>query len=86
MGRQYDREGCVARRQDAREEIWKCRNLRVTILGDHAPGSVMRLAANWNRFSSCWGHGSVQTTERYLGSKQRYREAVNDRVGIEPTE
>jgi site-specific recombinase XerD len=30
------------------------------------------------------GHVSLQTTERYLGCKQRFREAVNDRVGIEP--
>jgi site-specific recombinase XerD len=32
------------------------------------------------------GHVSVQTTERYLGCKQKFREAVNDRLGIEPTE
>ena len=31
------------------------------------------------------GHISVQTTERYLGCKQRIRSAVNDRIGIEPT-
>jgi len=30
------------------------------------------------------GHVSVQTTEKYLGSKQRLPEAVNDRIGIEP--
>jgi len=30
------------------------------------------------------GHVSIQTTERYLGCKQRLREAVNDRLGIEP--
>ena len=30
------------------------------------------------------GHLSVQTTERYLGCKQRLRCAVNDRLGIEP--
>lgn len=30
------------------------------------------------------GHVSIQTTERYLGSKQRIRFAVNDRIGIEP--
>jgi integrase len=30
------------------------------------------------------GHVSVQTTERYLGCKQRFRNAVNDRIGIEP--
>src|SRR5713101_7041371 len=30
------------------------------------------------------GHVSVQTTERYLGCKQRIRSAANDRIGIEP--
>src|SRR6516165_1239370 len=30
------------------------------------------------------GHVSVQTTERYLGCKQRIRSAVNDCIGIEP--
>ena len=30
------------------------------------------------------GHMSVQTTERYLGCKQKLRVAVNDRMGIEP--
>lgn len=30
------------------------------------------------------GHVSVQTTERYLGCKQNIRDAVNDRLGIEP--
>jgi site-specific recombinase XerD len=31
------------------------------------------------------GHVSVQTTERYLGCKQRIRAAVNDHIGIEPS-
>src|SRR5260370_20396043 len=31
------------------------------------------------------GHVSVQTTEKYLGCKQRLREAVNDHIGIEPS-
>ncbi len=30
------------------------------------------------------GHVSIQTTERYLGCKQKLRIAVNDRLGIEP--
>jgi len=30
------------------------------------------------------GHVSVQTTERYLGCKQRFQGAVNDSIGIEP--
>lgn len=32
------------------------------------------------------GHVSVQTTERYLGCKQRLRNAVNDRIGLEPAD
>jgi len=31
------------------------------------------------------GHGSVQTTERYLGCKQELRHAVNDKLGLEDT-
>jgi len=31
------------------------------------------------------GHVSVQTTEKYLGCKQRIRNAVNDCIGIEPS-
>ena len=30
------------------------------------------------------GHVSVQTTERYLGCRQRTRGAVNDHIGMEP--
>ena len=30
------------------------------------------------------GHISIQTTERYLGCKQRIQGAVNDQIGIEP--
>lgn len=30
------------------------------------------------------GHVSVQTTERYMGSRQRLKAAVNDRLGIGP--
>jgi integrase len=32
------------------------------------------------------GHVSVQTTERYLGCKQKIQNAVNDRIGLEPAE
>jgi integrase len=30
------------------------------------------------------GHGSIETTERYLGCKQRLSNAVNDNIGLEP--
>ena len=32
------------------------------------------------------GHLSVETTERYLGCKQRLRRAVNDKIGLEPAQ
>ena len=32
------------------------------------------------------GHVSIETTERYLGCKQKLQNAVNDRLGIEPDE
>ena len=32
------------------------------------------------------GHVSVQTTERYLGSKQKIKDAVNDNIGVEPSD
>ena len=32
------------------------------------------------------GHVSIQTTERCLGCKQKLRIAVNDRLGIEPSD
>src|SRR6202047_3562227 len=46
--------------------------------------SATVLGASWN-IQFLLGHVSVQTTEKYLGCKQRLREAVNDRLGIEPT-
>ena len=43
-----------------------------------APGFLTGLIAG------AWvGHVSVQTTERYLGCKQRLRNAVNDHIGLE---
>ena len=36
------------------------------------------------RIQSLLGHVSVQTTERYLGCEQHLRNAVNDRIGLEP--
>ena len=36
------------------------------------------------QIKSLLGHVSVQTTERYLGCKQCFRNAVKDRIGLEP--
>jgi hypothetical protein len=47
------------------------------------PGYAIPLEANLN-IQFLLGHRSVETTERYLGSRQRLVHAVNDRLGIEP--
>ena len=41
-----------------------------------------RAEANSNRFSFCLVTAPVQTTERYIGCRQNFREAVNDRFRI----
>jgi len=57
-----------------------------------APHDLRRTCARLCHASGCeleqiqflLGHISVQTTERYLGCKQRIQSAVNDHIGIEP--
>jgi hypothetical protein len=52
---------------------------------DVAPKILLLAAAGeLDQIRFLLGHVSIQTTERYLGCKQRLRCAVNDRLGIEP--
>ncbi len=61
-------------------------------LGNIAPHDLRRTCARLcherggelEQIQFLLGHVSVQTTERYLGCKQRLRDAVNDSIGIEP--
>ncbi len=61
-------------------------------LGNIAPHDLRRTCARLcherggelEQIQFLLGHVSVQTTERYLGCKQRLRNAVNDKIGIEP--
>ncbi len=59
--------------------VWQPHDLRRTCARlCHASGGELE------QIQFLLGHVSVQTTERYLGGKQRIRSAVNDRIGIEP--
>ncbi len=57
---------------------------RHTIIDDPVRGSAMILGASFEQIQFLLGHVSVQTTERYIGRKQRLRVTVNDSLGIEP--
>jgi len=64
---------------------WAARSWHPTIYdAGGVPGSAMLREESWSTSNSFWGTFSVQTTERYLGCKQRIRSVVNDRIGIEP--
>ncbi len=67
---------------NARKQIaWVLGWYRSTLAQSQEPGRfVVTLAGR-----SPAGHISVQTTGKYLGCKQRLREALNDRIGIEPS-
>jgi len=61
------------------------REARTARLAPHvARDCVTWRVASLNKFRFLLGHVSVQTTERYLGCKQKLKCAVNDRLGIEP--
>jgi site-specific recombinase XerD len=60
------------------------RTLRHTTFAAHARACVTKAGGELEQIQFLLGHVSVQTTERYLGCKQRLRNAVNDNIGLEP--
>ena len=83
LGRRHVAEGAVGRRPRAaaRAGIDKLapHDLRRTCARlCHLPGGEL------DQIQFLLGHVSIQTTERYLGCKQKLRVAVNDQLGIEP--
>jgi site-specific recombinase XerD len=63
-------------------------------LGNIAPHDLRRTCARLchvaggelEQIQFLLGHLSVETTEQYLGCKQRFRSAVNHKIGLEPEE
>jgi hypothetical protein len=57
-------------------------NRIIRFLGMHAVGQLQAIRCH-KQFQG-GSVLSVQTTERYLGCKQRLRNTANDRIGLEP--
>jgi integrase len=92
MGRWDDGKGGLTHREGVREDHW-CRQISAARSASlcrmrHRRRTCARLChasgGELEQIQFLLGHVSVQTTERYLGCKQRIRSAVNDRIGIEP--
>jgi integrase len=56
-----------------------------TIFVALAPASAMRPEGELEQIQFLLGHASVQTTERYIVCRPNFREAVNDRFRISPS-
>jgi integrase len=74
-----------------RSQSWSSQYARKTRLVDKlGPHDLRRTCAKLCRAAGgdleqiqfLLGHASIQTTERYLGSRQNLKEAVNDRLGL----
>jgi integrase len=79
----FNSKGGLAHREEIREEHRRgevgANDLRRTCARlCHASGGELE------QIQFLLAHVSVQTTDLYLGCKQRIRSAVNDRIGIEP--
>jgi len=92
--RPVDKFGNVHGKQISVKAIWHIvkKSARMIGLPRVAPHDLRRTCARLcqsaggelDQIQFLLGHVSIQTTERYLGSRQRLRCAVNDRIGIEP--
>nr|WP_239461987.1 tyrosine-type recombinase/integrase [Occallatibacter savannae] len=92
--RRVNRSGQVRGEHISEKAIWHIvrKSARRAGLPNVAPHDLRRTCARLcqsaggelEQIQFLLGHVSIQTTERYLGSKQRLRCAVNDRIGIEP--
>jgi integrase len=94
-GRVFRRVSKVGKRQEAgvtANVVWYAvkRCARLAGIPNLAPHDLRRTCARLCHACSgeleqirfLLGHASVQTTERYIGSKQKLHDAVNDRFGI----
>ena len=83
MGHRYDAEGALGNRESGRRASRYSKTCPARSAADLCP-AVPRCCGELDQIQFLLGHVSIQTTEQYLGCKQKLRYAVNDKMGIEP--
>jgi len=73
--------GSASRKVGARNAVWTASPRLIFVAP--VPVCVTRAGGELEQIQFLLGHASVQTTERYIGYKQRFRNAVNDRIGLD---
>jgi integrase len=92
--RRVSRTGTVWGTKISEKLVWRIVKRRAEKIGipSLAPHDLRRTCARLchaaggelEQIQFLLGHRSVETTERYLGSRQRLASAVNDNIGLEP--
>ena len=84
LGREADGKGCLARGSGVCRESRHRQVSAARPPPDLCTSLPRRAGGEMEQIQFLLGHISIQTTERYLGCKQRIQGAVNDKIGIEP--
>jgi integrase len=85
VGRSHYRESHLARGSEVRE-TYQSRKISPRDLRRTCARLCHVAGGELEQIQFLLGHVSVQTTEQYLGCKQRFLSAVNHHIGIEPDE
>jgi len=83
LGPRLYSKGDLGNREIKRENLWSAIGGTARLEKDLC-ATVPPAGGELDQIQFLLGHVSIQTTERYLGCKQRFRDAVNDHIGLEP--
>src|SRR5438105_12866926 len=79
--RDHGKSGLVYRETPQNEQA--SNNWRLMIVDAHAPVYVMRRAASWSRFNSCWATFRWGPRSDTWAASSGLRQALKDKIGLE---
>ena len=77
-------QGHLGNRESKREKLWSAIGGTARFERRTCARLCHQAGGELDQIQFLLGHVSIQTTERYLGCKQRFHDAVNDHIGLEP--